>query len=89
MQDAGLKEVCSTLYKENSLSSKNVRRKSLQSLLEGVFAHRYCFALTLLSGNDHSQENEENQIFEPIQTFDNNEDVVNFCWRWKYIWLFG
>ena len=40
---------------------------------------------TLLSGNDHSQENEENQIFEPIQTFDNNEDVVNFCGRWKYI----
>ena len=32
----------------------------------------------LLSGNDHSQENEENQIFEPIQTFDNNEDVVDF-----------
>ena len=44
---------------------------------------------TLLSGNDHSQENEENQIFEPIQTFDNNEDVMNFCRRWKYIWLFG
>ena len=38
---------------------------------------------TLLSGNDHSQENEENQIFEPIQTFDNNEDGVNFCRRGK------
>ena len=33
---------------------------------------------TLLSGNKHSQENEENQIFELIQTFVNNEDVVNF-----------
>ena len=33
---------------------------------------------TLLSGNDHSQENEENQIFEPIQTFKNNEDAVDF-----------
>ena len=32
----------------------------------------------LRSGNNHSQENEENQTFEPIQTFDNNEDVVGF-----------
>ena len=41
---AELKEVSSTVYKENSLT-KNVRRNSLQSLLEGLFAHRYCFAL--------------------------------------------
>lgn len=33
---------------------------------------------TLLSGNKHSQENEENPIFKLIQTFVNNEDVVNF-----------
>ena len=33
---------------------------------------------TLLSGNDHSQENEENRIFESIQLFDNKEDVVDF-----------
>ena len=33
---------------------------------------------TLLSSNKHSQENEENQIFKLIQTFVNNEDVVNF-----------
>ena len=32
---------------------------------------------TFLSGNDHNQENEGNPIFEPIQIFDNNEDVVN------------
>ena len=48
-------------------------------MLEGFFALRETVLhFTLLSGNDHSQENEENQIFEPIQTFDNNEDVVNF-----------
>ena len=33
---------------------------------------------TLLSGNDHSQENEENHIFESIQLFDKKEDVVDF-----------
>ena len=33
---------------------------------------------TLLTGNDHGQENKENPIFEPIQTFDNNKDVVDF-----------
>ena len=33
---------------------------------------------TLVSGNDHSQENEENPIFKPMQTFDNNEDVTDF-----------
>ena len=33
---------------------------------------------TLLTGNDHSKENKENPIFEPIQTFDNNKDVVDF-----------
>ena len=29
---------------------------------------------TLLRGNDHSQESEENQIFDPIQTSDDNEN---------------
>ena len=33
---------------------------------------------TLMRGNDHRQENEENQTFEPIKTFDNIEDVVDF-----------
>ena len=33
---------------------------------------------TLLSGNDQCQENEENQIFEPIQTFNENEDIADF-----------
>ena len=33
---------------------------------------------TLLTGNDHGQENKENPIFEPIPTFDNNKDVVDF-----------
>ena len=31
-----------------------------------------------MSGNNHSKQNEESQIFEPIQTFSNNEDLVNF-----------
>ena len=44
MQDAGLKEVWSTVYK-GKLSSKNVRRESLQLLLVCLFAHTYCFAL--------------------------------------------
>ena len=33
---------------------------------------------TIPSGDDHSEESEEHKIFEPIQTFDNNEDVVGF-----------
>ena len=33
---------------------------------------------TLLSGNDHSQQNEENHIFESVELFDNKEDVVDF-----------
>ena len=32
----------------------------------------------LLSGNYHSKENVGNQIFKPMQTSDNNEDVVDF-----------
>ena len=32
----------------------------------------------LLRGNDHSRENEEKQIFELMQTFDNNKDVLEF-----------
>ena len=30
---------------------------------------------TLLRGNDHSQESEENLIFDPTKTFDNNENA--------------
>ena len=33
---------------------------------------------TLLSGKDHNKKNQENQIFETMETFDNNEDVVDF-----------
>ena len=48
-------------------------------MLEGLFAHRYCFALHVAKRyRPQSKKNEENQIFEPTLTFDNNEDVVDF-----------
>ena len=56
MQDAGLSEVWSTVYKENSLPE----------MLKGKACSRACLLtdtalhFTLLSGNDRSQENPEN-----------------------------
>ena len=77
MQDAGLKEVWSTVCKENSLP-KMLEGKSYSHCLRACFLSDSALHFTLLSGNDHNPKNEENPIFEPIQTFDNNEDVVNF-----------
>ena len=52
--------------------------KAYSRCLRACFLTDTAFHFTLLSGNDHSQENEEYSIFEPIQTFGNNEDVVDF-----------
>ena len=77
MQDAGLKEVSSTVYKENSLP-KMLEGKAYSRCLKACLLTDTALHFTLLSGNDHSLENEENQIFEPIQTFNENEDVADF-----------
>ena len=77
MQDAALKEFWSTIYKENSLP-KILEGKAYSRCLRACLLTDTALHFTLLSGNDHRQENEENPIFEPIQTFDNNEDVVDF-----------
>ena len=77
MQDAGLKGVWSTVYKENFLP-KMFEGKVYSRCLRVCLLKDTALHFMLLSGNDHSQGNEENQIFEPIQTFDNNEDVVEF-----------
>ena len=77
MQDTGLKKVWSTVYKENSLP-KMLEGKAYSRCLRACLLTDTALHFTLLSGNDHTQENEENQIFEPIQTFANNEDVVDF-----------
>ena len=75
MQGAGLKEVWSTVYKEKSLP-KILEGKAYSRCLRACLITDTALHFTLLSGNDHSQENEENQIFEPIQTFDNNENAM-------------
>ena len=76
MQDAGLK-VWSTVYKENSLP-KMLEGKAYSRCLRACLLTDTALHFTLMSGNDHSQEYEENQIFEPVQTFIDNEDVVDF-----------
>ena len=60
MQDAGLKEVWSTVYKENSLP-KMLQGKAYSRCLRACLLTDTALHFTLLSGNDHSQENEENQ----------------------------
>lgn len=63
------------------------RKISLSKIFEGK-AYGRCLRVCLLTGtalhfmllrgNDHSRENEEKQIFELMQTFDNNKDVLEF-----------
>lgn len=77
IQNAGLKEVSSTVCKEN-FPSKMFEGKAYSHCL-GVCLLTDTDSYSLLSGNNHTQDNEENHIFEPIQTFDNNEDVLNFA----------
>ena len=77
MQDAGLKEVWSTVHKENPLP-KMLEGKAYSRCLRACLLTDTALHFTLLSVGDHSQKNEENQILEPIQTSDNNEDVVDF-----------
>ena len=77
MQDAGLKEVWSTVYKENSFP-KMLEGKAYSRCLRAFLLSDTDLHFTLMRGNDHRQENEENQTFEPIKTFDNIEDVVDF-----------
>ena len=74
MQDAGLKKVWSTVYNENPLP-KMLEGKVDSRCLRSCLLTDTTLHFTLLSGNN---ENEENQIFEPMQTFDNNKDVVDF-----------
>ena len=74
MQDAGLKKVWSTVYNENPLP-KMLEGKVDSCCLRSCLLTDTTLHFTLLSGNN---ENEENQIFEPMQTFDNNKDVVDF-----------
>ena len=65
MQDAGLKELWSTVYKENSLP-KMLEGKAYSRCLRACLLTDAALHFTLLSGNDHSQEKEkENVIFEP------------------------
>ena len=59
MQDAGLKEIWSTVYKENSFS-KMLKGKSYSRCLRACLLTDTALHFTLLSGIDHSQENEEN-----------------------------
>ena len=77
MQDAGLKEVWSIVYQENSLT-KLLGGKAYSRCLRAYLLTDTALHFTLLSSNNHSQENEEDQIFKPMQKFDNNEDVVDF-----------
>ena len=62
MQDAGLKEVLSSVYKENSLP-KMLEGKACSCCLRACFLTDNALHFTLLSCNDDSQENEENQDF--------------------------
>ena len=63
---------------QEKLCSKNVRRESYSRCLRVCLRTDTALHFTLLSVNDHSKENEGNQISEPIQISDNNEDVVDF-----------
>ena len=72
-----MKEVWSTVFKENSLP-KILKGKAYSRCLRACLLTDTALHFTLLSSNDHSPENEKNPIFEPIETFGNNEDVVDF-----------
>ena len=56
MQDAGLKEVWSTVYKEKSLP-KMLESKAYSCCLRACLLTDTALHFTLLCGNDHSQEN--------------------------------
>ena len=77
IQYARLKEVWSIVYKENSLP-KMLEGETCSCCWRACLLTDTALHFTLLSGKDHNKENQENQIFEPMQTFDNNEDVVDF-----------
>ena len=68
MQDAGLKEVWLTIYKENSFP-KMLNRTSYSCSLRACQLTDAVLHFALLSGNNHCQESKENQIFEPTQFF--------------------
>ena len=59
MQDAGLKEIWSIAYKENSLS-KMLKGKAYSRCLRACLLTDTALHFKLLSRIDHSQENEEN-----------------------------
>ena len=62
MQDAGLKEVWSTVYKENSIP-KILEGKAYSCCLRACLHTDTALHFTLLSGNDHSQETEKKKDF--------------------------
>ena len=82
IQDTGLKKVWSTVYKENSLPEM-LDGKAYSHCLRACFHTDTDTALpfTLLCSNNHSYGNEENHNFGPIQTFDNNEEFVDFVYN--------
>ena len=66
------------IYRLEKPHSKMLEEKAYSCYLRSTsFSQIPLLQFTFLSGNDHNQENEGNPIFEPIQIFDNNEDVVN------------
>ena len=62
MQDVGLREVWSTVYKENSVP-KMLEGKAYSCCLRACLLTDTAQHFSLLSGNDHSQENEEKSDF--------------------------
>ena len=82
IQDTGLKKVWSAVYKENSLPEM-LDGKAYSNCLRACFHTDTDTALpfTLLCSNNHSYGNEENHNFGPIQTFDNNEEFVDFVYN--------
>ena len=78
MQDAGLKELWSTVYKENSLP-KMLEGKAYSRCLRACLLTDAALHFTLLTGKDHSQTSDEDQVsFEPEQTFDDHNELDNF-----------
>ena len=75
MEDAGLKEVWSTVYKENSIP-KMMEGKAYTRCLRACLLTDTALHFSLLSGNDHSHDTEACQVFEPPPTFDDDGNVL-------------
>ena len=75
MDDAGLKEVWSIVYKENSIP-KMMEGKAYSRCLTACLLTDTALHFLLLSGNDHSHI-ETSRSFEPSPTFDKEDNVID------------